>query len=134
MAKKFAVNASRLLLAVFFILAGINHFIAPSIYLSIVPTYLPWPETLVVISGGAEIIGGVGMLPARTRVWSGWGLIALLLVVFPANVQAINTGMIIAGHVVPTWLLWARLPFQFLLVAWVYRACVRLRKGARPSR
>jgi uncharacterized membrane protein len=120
------VNASRLLLVAFFVLAGINHFIATPIYLSIVPTYLPWPETLIVISGVAEIIGGVGVLPARTRVWAGWGLIALLLVVFPANIQAINTGMIIAGHAVPTWLLWVRLPFQVVLIAWVYRVCVHL--------
>jgi uncharacterized membrane protein len=127
------VNASRLLLAAFFILAGINHFIAPSIYLSIVPTYLPWPKTLVVISGLAEIIGGIGVLPARTQVWAGWGLIALLLVVFPANIQAIITGMIIAGHAVPTWLLWARLPFQLLLIVWVYRACVRPRKNGRTA-
>src|SRR5450432_1310073 len=119
------MSAPHLLLSAFFILAGCNHFIAPSIYLSIVPTYLPWPETLVVISGVAEIIGGVGVLPARTRVWAGWGLIALLLIVFPANIQAINTGMSIAGHVVPTWLLWARLPLQFSLIAWVYRASVR---------
>jgi uncharacterized membrane protein len=119
------MNASRLLLSAFFILAGINHFISPSIYLSIVPTYLGWPKILVVISGLAEIIGGVGVLPARTRVWAGWGLIALLLVVFPANIQATITGMIIAGHNVPTWLLWARLPFQLLLIAWVYRVCVR---------
>ena len=119
------MNASRLLLAAFFILAGVNHFIAPSIYLSILPTYLPWPEALVIISGGAEIIGGIGVLPARTRVWAGWGLIALLFAVFPANIQATITGMIIAGQVIPTWLLWARLPFQLLLIAWVYRVCVR---------
>jgi uncharacterized membrane protein len=119
------MNASRLLLAAFFILAGMNHFIAPAIYWSSVPTYLPWPETLVVISGGAEIIGGVGVLPARTRVWAGCGLIALLFAVFPANIQAGITGMIIAGQVVPTWVLWARLPFQLLLIAWTYRVCVR---------
>jgi uncharacterized membrane protein len=127
------VNASHLLLAAFFILAGINHFIASSIYLSIVPTYLPWPGMLVVISGVAEIIGGAGVLPARTRVWAGLGLIALLLVVFPANIQAISTGVIIAGHVVPTWLLCARLPFQLLLIAWVDRVCVRPRKSARTK-
>jgi uncharacterized membrane protein len=119
------VNVSRLLLAAFFILAGINHFVTPSIYLSIVPTYLAWPSTLVVLSGIAEIIGGLGVLPARLRVWAGWGLIALLLVVFPANIQALRTGIIIAGHVVPAWLLWARLPLQLLLIGWVYRVCVR---------
>jgi len=121
------MSAPHLLLSAFFILAGINHFMAPSIYLSIVPTYLPWPETLVVISGGAEIVGGIGVLPARTRVWAGWGLIALLLAVFPANIQAISSGLIIGGHVVPTWLLWARLPFQLVLIAWVHQVCVRSR-------
>lgn len=119
------MNASRLLLAAFFILAGLNHFITPSIYLSIVPSYLQWPKTLVVISGVAEIIGGIGVWPARTRVWAGWGLIVLLLVLFPANIQATSTGMIVAGRDVPTWLLWARLPFQLLLIAWVHRVCVR---------
>ena len=121
------MNAARLLLALFFILAGLNHFIAPSIYLALVPTYLPWPGLLVALSGSAEIIGGLGVLPAATRVWAGWGLIALLLAVFPANVQAISSGMIIGGHAVPTWLLWARLPFQGLLIAWVYWVCVRTR-------
>jgi uncharacterized membrane protein len=119
------VNGSRLLLATFFILAGINHFIMPSTYLSIMPGYLAWPKILVVISGLAEIIGGAGVLPKRSRVWAGWGLIGLLLAVFPANIQAISTGAAIAGHVIPTWLLWARLPLQVLLIAWVYRVCVR---------
>ncbi|MDP9003418.1 MAG: hypothetical protein M3N12_01355 [Verrucomicrobiota bacterium] len=121
------VNAFRLLLAVFFILAGLNHFISPSLYLAIVPTYLPWPGLLVAVSGAAEILGGLGVLPAVTRVWTGWGLIALLLAVFPANVQAINSGMIIGGHAVPAWLLWARLPLQGMLIAWVYWVCVRTR-------
>jgi uncharacterized membrane protein len=119
------MNASRFLLAAFFIVAGLNHFIAPSIYLTIVPACLPWPGLLVAISGVAEIVGGAGVLPARTRVFAGWGLIALLLAVFPANIQAISTRPIMAGHVLPTWVLWARLPFQTLLIAWVYRVCVR---------
>jgi uncharacterized membrane protein len=128
------VKVSRLLLAALFILAGINHFLAPSIYLSIVPTYLAWPSTLVVVSGIAEIIGGLGVLPARLRVWAGWGLIALLLAVFPANIQAIRTGMTVAGHVVPTWLLWARLPFQLLLIGWVYLVCLRFPTDGRTQR
>ncbi len=111
----------------FFILAGLNHFISPSFYFALVPTYLPWPGLLVAISGGAEILGGLGVLPSATRVASGWGLIALLLAVFPANVQAVNSGMSIGGHAVPAWLLWARLPLQGLLIAWVYWVCVRTR-------
>jgi uncharacterized membrane protein len=123
------VKVSRILLAAFFIGAGLNHFIAPSFYLAIVPAYLPRPEMLVVLSGVAEIAGGAGLLSARTRVVAGWGLIALLLAVFPANVQAISSGMSIAGHALPAWLLWARLPLQPVLIAWIYRACVRPAAG-----
>jgi uncharacterized membrane protein len=51
-------------------------------------------------------------------------LIALLIALFPANVYAISTGMEIGGYAVPVWMLWARLPLQLLLIAWVWRACL----------
>ena len=88
------------------------------------PPYLPWPTQLVAISGIAEIVGGLGVLFARTRISAGWGLILLLLAVFPANVEAIHSGMVIAGHVIPQWALWLRLPFQLALIAWVYFECL----------
>ena len=119
------MKISRALLAIFFILAGINHFVAPQIYLAIVPAYLPWPAGLIALSGLAEILGGIGVLPVQTRRWAGWGLIALLSAVFPANVYAISVGMEIAGHALPTWALWARLPLQIVLIFWVYRSCLR---------
>jgi len=116
---------SRFALALFFIIAGTAHFITPAPYLAIVPSFLPWPAALVALSGVAEILGGLGICFPSTRRLAGWCLIALLLAVFPANVYAISTGMVIAGHSLPPWMLWARLPFQLLFIAWVYRVCLR---------
>ncbi|MEP6686646.1 MAG: DoxX family membrane protein [Verrucomicrobiota bacterium] len=115
-----AMSCSRFLLAIFFIVAGIGHFVSPNLYLAIMPSYIPWPRALVTLSGVAEICGGLGVLLGLTRRWAGWGLIALLVVVFPANIHALSTGMTVAGHDVPVWLLWARLPLQLPLIFWVY--------------
>lgn len=116
--------ASRAGLALFFVVAGAMHFVAPAPYRAIMPPVLPWPAALVAVSGAAEILGGFGIYFRRTRVVAGWGLIALLITVFPANIEAISTGMMIGSYSVPSWLLWARLPFQLLFVGWVYQACL----------
>ena len=88
------------------------------------PPFLPWPTQLVAVSGVAEIVGGVGLLCRPTRRFAGVGLILLLVAVFPANMEALRTGMSIAGHAIPRWMLWARLPLQVLLIYWVYVASV----------
>lgn len=79
---------------------------------------------MVAVSGVAEILGGAGVCFRSTRRAAGWWLIALLIAVFPANIHAISTGMVIGGHALPAWILWARLPFQLLFIAWVYRVCL----------
>jgi uncharacterized membrane protein len=84
-------SLSRGLLAVLFIGAGVLHFVAPATYLHIMPPYLPAPLALVYLSGAAEIAGGVGLLIPATRQLAGWGLILLLLAVFPANVYMLQT-------------------------------------------
>jgi uncharacterized membrane protein len=118
-------SVSRVALALFFIVAGTAHFISPAPYLAIVPYYFPWPAAMVALSGVAEILGGLGVCFRATRRAAGWGLIALLIAVFPANIYALSTGIVIGGHALPSWILWARLPFQLLFVAWVYRVCLR---------
>ncbi len=111
-------------LGLFFIAAGLNHFRAPDFYVRIMPPYLPWHRTLVLVSGACEILGGVGVLIARTRRWAGVGLIALLVAVFPANVQAaLGYGLPFRLNL-PTVLLWLRLPLQGVLVAWVWWTCL----------
>lgn len=118
---------SRWLLAVFFIVAGVYHFILPEIYLPLIPPYLPWPQALNYVSGAAEIAGGIGICLPRWRRAAGWGLIALLLAVFPANIYMLTSGVLIAGNQVAPWILWLRLPLQGVLMAWVYLSCVRPR-------
>lgn len=110
----------RWLAAVFFITAGANHFRDPAFYLSAMPSWLPWQRTLIDVSGGAEVLGGVGVLLPRTRRAAGWGLIALLVAVFPANLNMALRDVQPPGRYVEEWLLWARLPVQFILIAWVW--------------
>ncbi|MBA3831588.1 MAG: DoxX family membrane protein [Chthoniobacterales bacterium] len=125
-----ARTVSRSALAIFFVVAGTAHFVRSEPYLAIMPPWIPWAVTLVAVSGAAEIIGGLGVCFRATRTAAAWGLIALLVAVFPANIYAISTGMVIGGHSVPAWMLWTRLPFQLLFIAWVYQVC--LRRDALP--
>ena len=110
-------------LAAFFLLAGSLHFLRPRPYVAIVPDVLPRKRAIVFASGVAEIAGGAGVLPARTRRLAGWWLIATLIAIFPANVNmAVNAERFRA---IPEPLLWARLPLQGVLIAWVWRVAVR---------
>jgi uncharacterized membrane protein len=121
-------NISLFLLATFFVVAGVNHFLSPQIYLAMMPGYLPFPSAMNLISGGAEIAGGLGVLIPRLRRYAGWGLIALLVAVFPANVNVALNGW--DGVTLPNWALWARLPIQLVLIAWVYFSCLPRRDEA----
>lgn len=113
----------RILLGLFFVVAGANHFRDPAIYLGMMPTWLPAPAILVNISGVAEILGGIGVLVPATRLFSAWGLIALLIAIFPANLHVAMQGHML-GLDVPPWGLWLRLPFQLVLMAWVWWSCI----------
>ena len=119
------LTVSIVLLAVIFCVAGVMHFVAPAAFARIVPRWLPAPALLVLLSGLAEIAGGLGLLLPGTRVAAGWGLIALLVAVFPANVRMLQ--MAHESHASALWqsLLLLRLPLQPLLIYWVWRAAVR---------
>jgi uncharacterized membrane protein len=107
-------------LAVAIIIVGITHFTAPVEYVKIVPPQLPKPLELVYISGFFEILGGIGLLIPIVSVAAAWGLIALFIAVFPANInQAINSIPIQGIPDIPT-LYWVRLPFQAVLIAWAW--------------
>lgn len=105
-----------------FVFAGLAHFAKPETYAAIIPSYLPAPLALVFVSGFFEVLGGIAVLLPRLRIAAGWGLITLLVAVFPANVHmAMQQDQ--SSHV-PAWLLIARLPLQAILIAWVHWACV----------
>jgi uncharacterized membrane protein len=109
---------SRYALALLFILAGLWHFVKPATYLAIMPPRLPQPLALVYLSGACEVLGGVGLLLRSTRRLAGWGLLALLVAVFPANVYM----ALIHDHLgIPGWVAWARLPLQLPLMWWVWK-------------
>jgi uncharacterized membrane protein len=110
------------LAAIFFVVAGVFHFLKPEMYLQIMPPYFPEPQLLVMVSGVAEIAGGLGLLIAPLRRAAAWGLIALLLAVFPANIYMVqHPGQF---HLAP-WLLWVRLPLQGVFIAWIWFVAIQ---------
>jgi uncharacterized membrane protein len=107
-------------LAVLMVIAGAMHFVAPAAYVRIVPRSLPAPRALVLVSGVFEVLGGIGLLVPETRPVAAWGLIALFIAVFPANVNMAVNRIGFGRKPGPAWLLWARLPLQAVLIAWAY--------------
>jgi uncharacterized membrane protein len=105
------------LFAAFFIFAGVNHFVQPEFYIRIMPPYLPWPSALHLIAGFFEVLFGVMLLFPRFQKLAAWGLIALLLAVYPANIHmAVNH----QRYELPMIFHWIRLPLQFVLIAWAW--------------
>ncbi len=110
--------ALQYLLGLLLIVAGCSHFLNSDFFVSIMPPYLPWHLFLVYLSGIFEIALGILLLvPAFTQI-AAWGLIALFIAVFPANIH-----MALHSELYPTLspiALWVRLPFQAVLIAWAY--------------
>jgi uncharacterized membrane protein len=100
-----------------FVVAGVMHFVSPAFYMKIMPPYLPYPRTLVLLSGGVEIALGVLLLVPETSRWAAWGLIALLIAVFPANLYMYEHAKEFS---ISPLLLFLRLPLQALLILWAY--------------
>src|SRR6218665_325780 len=105
------------IMAVFYIVAGVYHFVNPGFYLKIMPPYFPFHKAAVWVSGLAEVLLGVGLLFEHSRSFSAYGIIFLLVAVFPANVYMATSEKF---HKVPAWIKWGRLPLQFVLVWWAY--------------
>lgn len=112
----------RYLIGSLFILAGILHFVKPASFMKIMPDYLPWHKPLVLISGFFEIAGGIGIMVPLLQSYASWGLILLLLAVFPANITMFQKAHHKQGFTLYTWALLFRLPLQFGLIWWVYWA------------
>jgi uncharacterized membrane protein len=105
--------------AVFYVVAGSLHFIKPATYLRIVPSYIPWHPAMVRVSGAFEILGGFGLLLPATRRAAAFGLVALLIAVFPAILyMAMHPVEAGAAGIAPM-LRWGRLSLQALLIWWL---------------
>jgi uncharacterized membrane protein len=122
---------SRIIMTVFYIAAGINHFRNPAIYYTLIPPYLPNPVLINIISGVAEIILGLLLIFPKTRRIAVYGIIALLIAFIPAHIYMIQNGWCMGnGFCLPVWATWVRLfPLQFLLMwwAWWHRGDIRVK-------
>lgn len=112
------MRPARLIMGVLYIAAGTLHFLATRGYTGMVPVYLPAHRELVYLSGAAEILGGIGVLLPPTRRAAAWGVILLLIAVFPANVTLITEHARFPS--VPLWAAWLRLPLQLPLIYWAW--------------
>jgi uncharacterized membrane protein len=110
------------ILAALFIGSGLVHLVRPRVYLPMMPSYLPCPSELILASGVAEVAGGIGLLFPPTRRVARNGLIALLIAVFPANIQMAVNGITNGDSPLILTLLLARLPLQLLLIWLVSRS------------
>ncbi len=107
----------KLLFAALFVAAGVGHFAATGFYLKIMPPYLPYHRELVLISGGFEVALGLMLAIPRTSRLAAWGLIALLIAVFPANIYVYQHRDLFP---LPEVVHLLRLPAQGLLILWAY--------------
>lgn len=115
---KFVKQALKYVLAAAFVLAGINHFLDPQFYLAIMPPVFPAPLFLIYLSGFFEIAFGILLLVPKFSRFAAFGIIAVLIAVFPANIyMAANPQMF--PEFSPA-ALYLRLPLQFILIAWAY--------------
>jgi len=102
---------------------GTMHFTQPRFFVAIVPAFFPAPRVLVWVSGACELALAIGVLILRTRRVAGFGLIALYVAVFPANINMVVHPEL--GGNVPLWALWARLPLQGVLMLWAWYVCIK---------
>ena len=109
----------KIVFALIFIAAGIGHFLNPGLFIKIMPAPIPYKPEIVAISGILEIVFGTMLFSPITSSLGAWGLMALLVAVFPANINlALNPGLT-PGF--PGWLHWLRLPLQPVLIWWAYQ-------------
>ena len=106
------------LMSLLYISSGVQHFANASWFMKIMPPYLSFHKELVYLSGVFEIILGTMLLFEKTRFLAGWGLILLLIAVFPANIYAAQTNGASMGTSAAV--SWGRLPFQAVFIALAY--------------
>ena len=106
------------LMAIIYIIAGLNHFRNPRMYIRIIPPFFSNPKLINILSGIAELVLGILLCIPVTSSAAAWGIIALLIAVFPANIFMYTNEK--AGFGLPKWVLFARLPLQILLMFWAF--------------
>ncbi|NDV45142.1 MauE/DoxX family redox-associated membrane protein [Flagellimonas sediminis] len=106
------------LMGILYILAGIMHFARPKMYQRIIPDYLPNAKFLVILSGIAEILLGLGLFFEADRTWAAIGIICMLIAFLPVHFYMLANEKAAMG--IPKWVLILRIPLQFGLMYWAY--------------
>ena len=106
------------LMAGIYVLAGLNHFRVPRLYQRMIPQAFPSPKLLNILSGLAEIVLGIALCIPQTSGYAAWGVIVLLVAIFPANVYMYTNDAAALG--LPKWVRLMRLPLQLVLIGWAY--------------
>ena len=111
-------------LSAFYVFAGVMHFVKPKVYLKIMPPFVPYHSAMVILSGVVEIGLGLLLLFPVARPIAAWGIIVLLILIYPANIYHLSStisrqkaGKRIA---IPVWGLILRLPLQFVMIYWAW--------------
>lgn len=116
---KYLTLVLSILLGLFMIFGGVNHFLKPDFYLPFVPPFLPLKEVVVLLSGVVEVVLGVGVLIPKFRFYAAWGILLLMLVFLPVHIYDLFIeNPAIGSHKAAL----IRLPFQFLFIAWAWAA------------
>ncbi len=118
-------NILRWLATLFFVVAGLLHFIIPEFYLAMMPTFIPFQQFFIVISGIAEVAGAIGIQIPRLRKFAGIGLIVLLVAVFPANIYVAVSNPTIPNLEYSVSSMWLRLLLQPIFIVWVWWVSVK---------
>ena len=116
----------RIAASIMFFLTGITHFTNAQAFLEITPDFIPATKEMIYISGIFEMLGAIGLLIPRFQKFSAWGLILLLIAVFPANINAaVNDIRTEVAFGIGSWYLWVRLLFQPVFIWWVWRSALK---------
>jgi uncharacterized membrane protein len=127
------MKTARRVIGVVFIFAGALHFVRPKPYEQMMPPWIPLHRESVLLSGVAEVAGGLALIPDRTARFGCWWLVATLIAVFPANVHmamAHDDIRWVAKLKLPSWVFWVRLPLQAKLIALIILVTTRSTQGA----
>jgi uncharacterized membrane protein len=106
-------------MALLYVVAGINHFKNPRAYLKIIPPYFSNPKQINWLSGLAEIILGIALCIPLLSKFAAWGIILLLIFIFPANLHMYQNDNASLG--LPKWMRLLRLPLQLVLMLWAFQ-------------
>jgi uncharacterized membrane protein len=113
-------QVSLALMSLFYFGAGLNHFLNPATYVSIMPPYIPMPELMQAVAGGVEILVAIAFWIPRTRFLSALVTIAMLAAFMTVHVYHLQLGQLPGVPDVPLAVLWARVPLQFAFAAWAW--------------